>query len=101
MAKITKMPSLAVIGGMKGVIDYYVHDGQPCARKWPRSPGHFRAPAVEAQWSAFTWAASNWNSLSPEVRDAYKTMASGTNMTGRDLFIKGFISAKLFILGEL
>lgn len=92
MAKITKMPSLAIIKGFKGKVDFYVYCGQPCARSWPRSPGHDRAPGVEAQWPAFAWAASNWNSLSPEVQEAYRSMASGTNMTGRDLFIKGFIT---------
>ena len=94
MAKITNMPGLAIINGFKGTIDYYVHDGQPCVRKWPRSPGHNRAPAVEAQWTAFTWAASNWNSLSKEVQDAYNRTAAGSNLTGRDLFVKNFITAQ-------
>jgi len=92
MAKITKMPSMAIVNGFKGTIDFYVHDGQPCVRSWPRSPGHDRAPAVMEKWAAFAWAATNWNSLSPAVQAAYKTMASGTNMTGRDLFVKGFIT---------
>lgn len=92
MAKITKMPSMAIVNGFKGVIDFYVHRGQPCARKWPRSPGHDRAPAVETAWVAFAWVASNWNSLSPVVQEAYRRMASGTNLTGRDMFVKGFIT---------
>ena len=92
MAKITKMPSMAIVNGFKGVIDFYVHDGQPCVRKWPRSPGHDRAPAVMEKWTAFAWAASNWNSLSPEIQEAYRRMASGTNLTGRDLFVKGYLT---------
>lgn len=92
MAKITKMPSMTVIDGFKGKIDFYVHCGQPCVRKWPRSPGHSRALSVEAQWPAFAWAASSWLSLSLEVRDAYNRMASGTNLTGRDIFVKSFIT---------
>ncbi|GAI67499.1 unnamed protein product [marine sediment metagenome] len=95
MAVITKMPGAAVISGFKGTLDFYVHQGTNCVRKWPRSPGHSRAPGVEAGWPAFAWAASNWNSLSPEVQDAYKTMASGTKLTGRDLFVKSFISATI------
>lgn len=100
MAKIDKLPSLAIISGFRGVVDFYVHCGQPCARKWPRSPGHDRAPAVQAGWPAFAWAASYWNSLSPEVRDAYKQMAQGTNMTPRDLFTKSIISSKGLILED-
>lgn len=94
MAKITKLPGAAVINGFKGVIDYYVHMGQNCVRSWPKSPGHDRAPAVEARWPAFSWVASNWNELSPEIRDAYNQMAQGTYMTGRDIFVKNFITAQ-------
>lgn len=95
MAKITKMPSMAIINGFKGVIDFYIHDGQPCVRKWPRSPGHFRAPLVEAQWSTLAFAGSYWNSLSTEVKEAYNTMAHARGITGRDLFTKGFISGTI------
>lgn len=93
MAKLKKLPGQAVIDGFKGTIDFYVWNGINCARSWPRSPGHDRAPAVEAQWPAFTWAAKNWQSLSEEVRQAYNRLAAGTNLTGRDLFVKGFISS--------
>jgi len=96
MAKLKKLPGINIINGFKGVIDFYVWMGIACVRKWPRSPGHFRAPAVEAQWPAFTWAASNWKNLSLEVKDAYNQMAVSTNLTGKDLFIKGYIS-KVFL----
>lgn len=92
MAKIAKMPSLAIIDGFKGAVDYYVHCGQPCARSWPRSPGHRRSPAVQAQWPAFTEATTLWNDLSPEVQDAYKRMSAGTHLSGRDVFTKSYIS---------
>lgn len=91
MAKITVMPHLEIISGFKGVVDFYVHDGQPCARRWPRSPGHRRAPEVEAQWEPFTQATRLWNQLSPEVREAYITMAAGTKFSGRDLFSRSYL----------
>jgi len=92
VAKIGKLPGAAVISGFKGTIDYYVWKGIACVRSWPRSPGHERAPAVEAQWSAFTEASKLWNELSPEVREAYKRMAAGTHLSGRDVFTKSYIS---------
>ena len=92
LAKLTSIPEQAIIDGFKGVIDFYVHDTIPCVRKWPRSPGKRRSPAVEAQWLAFAWAAANWNSLSPEVQQAYEETASEVNMTGRDLFTKSFLA---------
>lgn len=92
MAKLKKLPNLAIINGFKGKIDYYIWCGVPCARSWPRSPGRLRAPAVKAQWPAFAWAAANWNSLSPEVQEAYRRTAQESRMSGRDLFVKSFIS---------
>ena len=93
MAKITKMPGLRVISGFKGTLDFYVHCGQACVRSWPRSPGHKRAPAVEARWPAFATASRLWNELSPEIQDAYYRMSAGLRLSGRDIFIKGYLSA--------
>ncbi|MBA7713048.1 hypothetical protein ES703_122046 [subsurface metagenome] len=92
MAKIGAMPSEAIISGFKGTLDFYVHDGQPCVRKWPRSPGHARAPAVEAQWAAFSYASQEWNNLSQEVRDAYDRMSETTALSGRDWFMRSYLS---------
>ena len=92
MAKIKALPGQEVISGFKGVIDYYVWKGIACVRSWPRSPGHKRAPAVEAQWSAFAQASKMWTSLSPEVQEAYKRMAAGTSWSGRDVFTKTYLN---------
>ncbi len=102
MAKLKALPSLAVISGFKGVIDFYVNYqtcpaltgevGQPCARKWPVTPLSHRSPGEQASWEAWAWAAANWNSLSQEVKTAYLETAQGSSLTGRDLFTKSFIS---------
>lgn len=67
-------------------------------RKWPRSPGHNRAPAVQAQWTPFTTAVRLWPTLSLEVKEAYNQMAVTTNLTGRDIFIKSYINKDHLIL---
>jgi len=102
MAKLTALPSMDVISGFRGVIDFYMYypscptetgvKGTPCARRWPRSPGHLRSPEVMAQWSAFSEAAGYWSQLTPEIQDAYNKMASGTGLSGRDMFTRGYIS---------
>lgn len=102
MAKLGALPALAIIKGFRGVIDYYYwnvscdrtlgNKSIPCCRKWPRSPGHDRSPSVQAQWSPFAWASSNWNSLAPIVREAYEQTVVGTSLTARDLFTKSFIT---------
>jgi len=86
------MPSQAIIDGFKGTIDYYVYMGQPCVRKWPRSPGHKRAPEVEAQWSNFTKATRLWSQLPPEIRESYKQLAASTTLSGYEWFLRGYIS---------
>jgi len=94
MAKIGKMPGLAVINGFKGVVDFYTWKGIAVARAWPRSPGSNRAIAVQAQWPAFSWAAKNWTNLPSYIQDAYNRMAQGTNLTGRDIFLKSYINGQ-------
>jgi len=91
MAKIQALPAEHIISGFKGKIDYYVHDGVACVRKWPRSPGHRRAPSVEAGWSAFAYAAAEWKNLSPEVQESYNRMAEGTGLSGRDMFERAYL----------
>ncbi len=92
MAKLTALPSLAIIDGLKGKIDFYVYMGIPVARSWPRSPGHKRAPAVEAQWPSFTLSTQLWNQQSEAVQDAYRLTATGSTMSGRDLSAKAYLS---------
>lgn len=102
MAKLLVLPEQAIISGFKGVIDFYVNyqscdrevagKGIPCARRWPRSPGHKRSAAVMEQWAAFSEASRYWSQLTPEIQSAYNKMASGTGISGRDMFTRSYIS---------
>lgn len=99
MAIIKHMVGLKVISGFRGVIDFYVYMGQPCARKWPKSPGKIRSAAVMEQWVAWRYITQVWNQIDPAIQDAYRDTAQNTNLTGRDLFSKNFISASYLKLG--
>lgn len=92
MAKLTTLPSQKIISGLKGKIDYYVYMGIPVARQWPRSPGRFRSPGVQSQWTAFATASRLWTQLSPDVQETYREMAQGGGLSGRDIFMKGYLS---------
>lgn len=95
MAIIKEMVGQKVIDGFKGVIDFYFYMGVPCARAWPKAPGKSRSYEVQAQWPIFTTVAKLWRELSPEVKEAYNEMAAVTNLTGRDMFTRGYISGTL------
>ncbi|MBA7575256.1 hypothetical protein ES708_17077 [subsurface metagenome] len=92
MAKITKLPAQAIIDGFKGTIDYYVYMGIPCARAWPKSPGKSRSDAVRAQWPIFAYSAAEWLNLAPIVQDAFKTLATNSGLSGRDMFTRAYLS---------
>ncbi len=95
MAILTALPHQAIIDGFKGKIDFYLWRGIPVARKWPRSPGHLRAPAVMAQWPTFSEASRGWTLLTEDEQDAYRSMASSTGLSGRDLFTRSYIKGLL------
>jgi len=95
MAKLGALPSQSIIDGFKGTIDFYVHDGIPCARRWPRPPSGQRSPAVQAQWPIFTEATRLWNELSPEEKQAWEETASGTILTARDCFMSAYLSGNV------
>ena len=86
------MPEQSIIDGFKGKIDFYLYMGIPVARRWPRSPGHNRAPAVQAQWVAFAEAARLWSTLAPEVKAAWEELAADSDLTAKDWFTRGYIS---------
>jgi len=92
MAKLTVLPHEAIIDGFKGVIDFYVHRGIPCARAWPKSPGKSRSPSVMAQWPAFRYATQEWLNLSPSVQAAYNELATNSGLSGRDMQIRAYLT---------
>lgn len=85
------MPHQAIIDGYKGTIDFYIHRGIPCARSWPKSPGHIRSEPVMAQWAAFTYVSREWTNLSPHMQATYRHMATNSGLTGRDMFTRAYL----------
>ncbi len=92
MARLSVLPGQAIISGFKGSVDFYVYMGIPVARKWPRSPGRQRAPAVEAQWPSFTYSAKEWVNIDENVQAAYFELAEASGLNARDLQIRGYLS---------
>ena len=93
MAVIPAFPSQAVIDKLAGVIDYYVHFGQPCVRMYPRWKNKPRSPAVQKGWGAFTYANQIASDLPPKIIDTWKRLASGTSLAWKDWLIRCYIGA--------
>jgi len=91
VARITAMPTLDIIDGYKGTLDFYINMGIPCVRSWPKSPGKLRSQAVMAQWPIFTHAAKEWKNLSPAVQQAYTKYATNSGLTGRDMLMRAYL----------
>ena len=85
MAKIDVMPHRSIISGYKGLLDFYVHRGQPCARSWPRKPQLPRSEAVMETAEFFGELAQEFSDTPPNIRSRAADLALGTAWTWRDL----------------
>jgi len=91
MAIIKEMVGEKIIAGFRGKVDFYYYCGLAVARRWPKSPGSRRSPSVRAWWLPFTTASRLWRELSPEVRRTYEEMATGSGLSGKDLFMRAYM----------
>lgn len=91
MAKLLNLPNQGIIDGFKGVVDFYMWKGIPCARMWPHWPPREPTPREKANQDLFAYAVHLYNILPLEVIQAYRRMAVGTKYTCRDLFIRSFL----------
>jgi len=91
MAILTALPHLSIINGFRGVIDFYLWKGIPCARRWPRWKKRKPYPAEAANQQAFAYANKLWPTLPPYIRTQYITMAVGTPLRGQDIFVRAYM----------
>jgi hypothetical protein len=88
MARLTNLPAQQLIDGFKGVLDYYLWLGIPCARKWP--VWHKREPtaAEYANQELFAAVVTAWNDVDAVSRKAFFDLAVGTGLTARDMYVR-------------
>ena len=92
MAVISEMPSLGIISGFRKTIDFCYFMGIPYARKCPVRKKAVTSPLELANNAIFSAAARLWNELSPEVRAAYASMTGKSDISGRDVFTRSYIT---------
>jgi len=91
MAVLERLPEQQIIDGFKGVIDFYLWKGIPCARKWPTWRPYRFSPVQQENQAAFAYAVALWPTLDPIVKAQWNSMAGGTARTGRDLFLRAYL----------
>lgn len=91
MARLTKLPSKAIVNKFKGTIDFYYWKGMPCARSWPRWPPRVPTAPELANQELFAYAMRQSKLLLPVIRQAYLDLCYGTPYRWQDLFCMGYI----------
>lgn len=88
MVRLSGVPARSIVLGLKGAVDFYSWKGVPVARRWPRSPGKLRAPAVAAQYDDFKTVTQGFKTIDSTVIPALSSMASGTQLTTKDVQVQ-------------
>lgn len=84
MAKIYAMPSLAIVKGLKGKLDFYEWKGVACVRKWPRTPRSHLTTGTRSLWPVWGYITQQVPNTSPETIAALRTMIKATQLVWRD-----------------
>lgn len=92
LARLLQLPHQGIIDGFKGVVDFYVHRGIPCARAWPRKTTIPQTTGEKAAQVPFSYASKEWVNLSPIVQSAYKELAVNSGLSGRDMQVRAYLS---------
>jgi len=87
MARLTALPSLDIIHGFKGILDFYLWKGLPCCRSWPYNPKSHHSEATIAAAATFGAVLKSYSLLADTVLAAYRDDAKDHTRTARDIFM--------------
>jgi len=89
MARLTALPSIEIIRGLKGILDFYLWKGLPCVRAWPTWRPARQSEASKAAALFFGAVVKSYSLLGETALSAYKEDALDQPRTARDIFITG------------
>ncbi len=89
MARIDALPSLEVIRGLHGILDFYYWRGLPCVRAWPTGKHLHRSDAEIASSLLFGAVIKAYSLLGDGALEAYRDMALDIPRTARDIMVSG------------
>jgi len=89
MARIDALPSIEIIRGFKGILDFYVWRGLPCVRAWPKYRPAKQTAASLATALVFGAIIKSYRLLGDLPLDAYRDDAQDQTRTARDIMVTG------------
>jgi len=89
MARIDVLPSIEIIRGLKGILDFYVWRGLPCVRAWPRYRPARQTAASLAAALTFGAIVKAYALLANLALLAYREDALDQPRTARDIMVTG------------
>ncbi len=89
MARIDALPSLEIIRGLKGILDFYLWRGLPCVRAWPKYRPVNQTAASLAAALIFGAIVKAYSLVGEDALSAYRELAVGIPRTARDLMVSG------------
>lgn len=87
MARLDALPSIDIIHGFKGILDFYLWKGLPCVRSWPRMSKAKQTEGTKAAAALFGRISTDYRTLAPLVLQAFQEAAKDQPRTARDLYI--------------
>lgn len=87
MPKLTKLPSLDIIHGFRGILDFYLWKGIPVVRKWPVNPKSHHSEATKAAAATFGAVSHAFSLIGPTPLTAYTDDAADQTRTPRDIYM--------------
>lgn len=87
MARLTALPSLDIIHGFQGILDFYLWKGLPCARKWPYTPPSHVTEGTLAARAIFGAISQGYSLLGEGALQAFQDDAADQPRTARDIYM--------------
>ncbi len=89
MARLTALPSIDIIRGFKGILDFYLWKGLPCVRAWPTWRPARQSDASKTAALLFGAIIQAFSLTHSAVLEQLAIEATGIPRTARDIYVSG------------
>lgn len=85
MTKLANLPTRGQVDLLRGCVDFYVRDGVPLARSFPRKPRQPRSAAVRDRQPQFAYSQRVMKFVHAEIADKWRSCLTGKGWHWKDL----------------